>query len=72
MRSEVGEPVDIPELVRLGAERKVELKHDSVRNEARRRELRERLIARTTRSGSIDPEAAAEVREHGFSRAFDG
>lgn len=71
VRSETGGPVDIRELVKLGAERKVELERHGAQAEARRKELRDRLIARTTRPGSVDPAAAADVRERGFSRELD-
>ncbi|MEX2447352.1 MAG: hypothetical protein WD404_01240 [Solirubrobacterales bacterium] len=71
LRAEIGEP-DLRELVVLGAERKLELEDERERAAARRRELRERLIARTTEPGAIDPAAAAAVRERGFSRELDG
>lgn len=72
VRAEVGEPLDLPELVRLGAERKLEIVRAEGRSDSRRRELRERLISRSTRPGSVDLDAAAEVRRRGFSRELDG
>jgi hypothetical protein len=71
LRAEVGDP-DLRELVVLGAQRKLELEHERERTAARRCELRERLIARTTEPGAIDRAAATAVRERGFSRELDG
>lgn len=71
LRAEVGEP-DLRELVVLGAERKLNLEDERKRAGARLRELRERLIARTTEPDAIDRAAAIEVRERGFSRELDG
>lgn len=70
LRAEVGEP-DPRELIVLGAQRKLELEREHERSAAHRRELRERLIARTTEPGAIDRVAAAAVRERGFSREPD-
>jgi hypothetical protein len=71
LRAEVGDP-DLRELVVLGAQRKLELEHERGRTAARRRGLRERLIARTTEPGAIDRAAATAARERGFSRELDG
>ena len=70
LRAEVGEP-DPRELVVLGAERKLELVREREQNAAHRQNLRERLIARTTKPGAIDSAAAAAVRELGWSRELD-
>lgn len=71
LRAEIGEP-DFRELVVLGVERKLEREHESARNEKRRAELRERLIARTTQPGGVDRDAASVVREVGWARQADG
>lgn len=60
--------VDLRELIVLGAEAKLEREEQRAQAVERSAALRERLIARSTRPGAADLEAAREVRRRGWAR----
>jgi len=67
-----GRPVNLAELVVLGAERKIELIERTQGDEQRRAELRERLLRRTNSGAGIDWDALVDVHERGWTHPADG
>ena len=63
--------VDLRELIVLGADEVVRQAESERNHEASRAALRRRLVERTTAAGGVDGEAAAYVREHGWTRGVD-
>lgn len=60
--------VDLRELVVLGADAVVRRAEERARDDERRERARRALLERLTSGVGIDPAAAEEVREQGFSR----
>lgn len=70
VRSIAGE-ADIRRLIVLGADAFVREADERARSEERRALLKKRLLARIAASAPVDPDAAREVREHGWARDLD-
>jgi hypothetical protein len=65
-------PISLPELVVLGAERKVELIESQRSEDQRRTELRERFLRRTRSGAGIDWETLLDVHHRGWTHTADG
>jgi len=66
-----GHPVNLAELLVLGAERKVELVERERGDRERRAKLRERFLARTGTGAGIDWAALQEVHDRGWAHTAD-
>jgi hypothetical protein len=67
----VGEEPDVRRLVVLGAQKLIEEHHLRETDGQRRAALQERLIARTTRPGGVDTDAAIWAHEQSWTRHLD-
>jgi hypothetical protein len=64
--------INLPELVVLGAERKVELIEQERHDDEHRAKLRERFLSRTRTGAGIDWEALQDVHDRGWAHPADG